>query len=111
MKKIVVIGNGKMAVDCLKIMTATAGQELSLVLTEPRELNPSNGVAVHCRKQGLPHLETAKLNTPEVVDRLSVLAPDIIFNINSFKIIKPALLSIPTNGVINFHNGPLPRYG
>jgi len=111
MKKIVVIGNGKMAVDCLKIMSATPDHIVSLAVTEPRELSPGSGLPAQCRKLGISCLETARLNTPDVVGQVSAIGPDIILNINSFRIIKPALLEIPKDGLVNFHNGPLPRYG
>jgi methionyl-tRNA formyltransferase len=111
MKKLVLIGSGKMAVDCLKIMTETPHDVLSIAITEPRAVSAGNPLPLYCREQGVPCLETEWINSSGVVDRLSTIGPDIMFNINSFQIIRPRLLSVPREGIINFHNGPLPRYG
>jgi methionyl-tRNA formyltransferase len=111
MKRIVVIGNGKMAVDCLKIMTGTPHAVLSLAITEPREIPSENAVALYCTRAGIPCLETGRINSADVIDRVSTIAPDIMFNINSFQIVRKGILSVPKEGIVNFHNGPLPRYG
>src|SRR6476659_9154377 len=88
MKKLVLIGSGKMAVDCLKIMTETPHDVLSIAITEPRAVSAGNPLPLYCREQGVPCLETEWINSSGVVDRLSTIGPDIMFNI-----------------------GPLPRYG
>jgi methionyl-tRNA formyltransferase len=110
-KRLAVIGNGKMAVDCLKIIKNTAGLEVALVVTEPRTISPGNTVQAYATKENLAFIESEKINAPAVVEALQAAAPDVILNINSFQIIRPAILDIPREGVINFHNGPLPKYG
>jgi methionyl-tRNA formyltransferase len=110
-KRISVIGNGKMAADCIKIVKATAGVEVANVLTQPKSALPGNSLPAYCLKEAIPFLETEKINGPDALAALRDNAPDVILNINSFKIIRQAVLSIPREGVINFHNGPLPRYG
>jgi len=110
-KRVAVIGNGKMAVDCIKILKSTPGLELTFVLTEPKAVTPSNSLPAYCSRENIPFVETDKINAPEMVAALRERRPDVILNINSFKIIRPAILAIPPEGVINFHNGPLPRYG
>jgi methionyl-tRNA formyltransferase len=111
MKRIVVIGNGKMAVDCLKIMKAARDAEISMVITEADGTAWGNAVIKHCEKNGIPCMETPNLNADDVVAALSGIGPDVVFSINSYRIIKRRILSIPKEGIINFHNGPLPRYG
>ena len=46
----------------------------------------------------------------KIISVLRELRPDIIFSINNFQLLKDEILSIPPLGIINFHNGPLPRY-
>jgi methionyl-tRNA formyltransferase len=111
MKKLVLIGNGQMAVDCLRVMTETPHGVVPLAITEPRAVSPGNALPIYCRKQGIPCLETERINSSDVIDMLSMIGPDIVFNINSSQIIKSRLLSVPKEGIVNFHNGPLPRYG
>jgi methionyl-tRNA formyltransferase len=111
MKQLVLIGGGQMAVDCLRILTEMPHEVVSLAITEPSAISPGNALPLYCRKQGIPCLETERINSSDVIDRLSTIGPDIIFNINSFQIVRPRLLSVPKEGIVNFHNGPLPRYG
>jgi methionyl-tRNA formyltransferase len=111
MKRIVVIGNGKMAVDCLKIMKTARDTEISLVITEADGTTWGNVVINHCEKNDIRCMETPSLNADDVVAALSEIGPDVIFSINSYRIIKRRILSTPKEGIINFHNGPLPRYG
>jgi methionyl-tRNA formyltransferase len=110
-KRLAVIGNGKMAVDCLKIMKSTPGVEVALVVTEPRTISPGNTVQAYATRENLAFVESEKIHSPGVVEALQAAAPDVILNINSFQIIRPVILAIPRQGVINFHNGPLPKYG
>lgn len=41
---------------------------------------------------------------------IAAVAPDLILNVNSFDIFPPDLIDAAPDGIINFHNGPLPRY-
>jgi len=111
MKRIVVIGNGKMAIDCLKIMVGNPGVDLPLVITEPKNCSVVDSASSYCEQEGIPHLETTKPGSAEVFDELRRIDPHLIFNINSYKMIREPILSLPEEGVINFHNGPLPKYG
>jgi methionyl-tRNA formyltransferase len=107
MKCVVVIGNGKMALDCLKILMDKA-VEVPLVVHAPIE--ESARLARFCERQGIPTLPIRDPGEREVVERVQEFEPDIIFNINSFSILREPLLSLPPEGIMNFHNGPLPRY-
>ncbi|MBI1875558.1 MAG: hypothetical protein HYS05_16965, partial [Acidobacteria bacterium] len=83
---------------------------IGLVVTEPASAG-KNILTDYCRRAGIPVVETNRLNQPEAVDLFRRTAPDLLFSINNFKIIKEPLLAIPADGTVNFHNGPLPRYG
>ena len=41
---------------------------------------------------------------------IAAVASDLILNVNSFDIFPPDLIGAAPDGIINFHNGPLPRY-
>jgi methionyl-tRNA formyltransferase len=111
MKRAVVIGNGKMAIDCLSIMQESPDLAVSLVITEPQTTSLSSMLALYCAQHGIPCVETMQINSQQVVEQLQTIKPDFIFNINSARIIKQPLLSLPSVQIINFHNGPLPKYG
>lgn len=111
MKNIVVIGNGKITIDCISIMRARTDVKVALVIaTGLRSPVPGMSIEQYCRNESISLLETAKINTESVINRIRNVRPDFIFNINSLNIIKEGILSIPEQGVINFHRGPLPDY-
>ncbi len=86
--------------------------ELALVITPtpPDEKKLGMSLADYCTKQKIPFLETDTINSEEVLQAASEANVDLGFSLSNFSIIKKALLDIPKEGFINFHNGPLPRY-
>jgi methionyl-tRNA formyltransferase len=59
---------------------------------------------------GCEQLPSRNFNQADTVNRLRELVPDLILSVNNFDIIKSDLLTLPPEGIINFHNGPLPQY-
>jgi len=111
MRRFVIIGNGKMAMDCIEHILQTDGCHISLVVYDRKLNNPSSSIAVFLESKGVQSLPINKLNTEVNISIIREKSPDFILNINSFKIIKENLLKVPKRGIINFHNGPLPKYG
>lgn len=111
MNRYVIIGNGKMAIDCLKMAVEAEIGEIALVVCDSLEETPVSRIATACADLGIPCKDNGNINDPALVEEIRAIGPDVIFNINSFKIIREDLLSTAKTGVINFHNGPLPRYG
>ncbi len=112
-KKIVVIGNGKIAADCLKIILAaveTRPWELAHVIADSSQNISTESVEKICRLRGVSCEVSKNVNAPEVLQRLEEISPEIIFSINNFQLLRAPLLALAPRGVINFHNGPLPRY-
>jgi methionyl-tRNA formyltransferase len=54
--------------------------------------------------------EVHKINSPEMINDLNVLSPDLIVSIRFGGILKETVISIPKKGVINLHLGILPKY-
>ena len=114
-RKIVVIGNGKMAVDCAQIILGQTGAEardwqLAFVAIDSSRADSTEALEKFCTGAGLPHARVAKINAPDFLAQMRALAPDIIFSINNFQVIRDALMALPARGIINFHNAPLPKY-
>lgn len=110
-RRAVVIGNGRPAQECLSILVAHPGVEIRTVVLEPGADLAQRRLSAYCTDHELRALvNSTSVNSPEVVERLTEDAPDFIFSINNFQILKPSLLSIPKMGAINFHNGPIPEY-
>jgi methionyl-tRNA formyltransferase len=55
-------------------------------------------------------LPVDNVNDAAAVATINEVRPDIIFSVNNWDVIRGDLLAIPRDGIINFHNGPLPRY-
>ena len=54
--------------------------------------------------------EVNHINSPEIIEDLSALSPDLIVSIRYGGILKDRVISIPPKGVINLHSGILPKY-
>jgi len=111
MNRYVIIGNGKMAIDCLKMAVEADIGDMALVVCDSLEETPVSRIATACAELDIPCRDNGNVNDPALVEEIRAIEPDVIFNINSFKIIRDDLLATAKTGVINFHNGPLPRYG
>ncbi len=109
MKKIVIIGNGKMTIECLKIIKAYKNAHILLVIADPKDITLMF-LKQYCKREGLDLELSNNVNSLDIVEKIKKTKPDIIFNINSFQIIRKKLIGIPSDGIINFHNGPLPTY-
>ena len=110
-RRIVLIGNGKMAIDCLTIMREHPNLNVLFVITDPLIQSVGSSLKDYCAQQNINCLESENVNAPEIVNKLVETEPEIIFNINSYKIIKEKILALPNVRIVNFHNGPLPTYG
>lgn len=106
-KRLAIIGDGKIAGDCIAAVASTANLNLRTYVYHgtnawsQRNL-PSDSSA---RK-----VECTNANEPEVVETLRAERLDLIINVNSFDILRAPLLGAALDGAINFHNGPLPQY-
>jgi methionyl-tRNA formyltransferase len=108
--RIVVIGNGGFAVNCLQVMTASAGINVPLVIVDPKAPAVQGLLQRVCLDRNLPVMEAADINAKAIIDAVAAAAPDFLFSVYNMQIIKRTLLEIPRIAAVNFHNGPLPRY-
>ncbi len=106
-----VIGNGKMAVDCIKYMQKYEDAKIAFFIYDPKKDNPSDSIMKTFEDAGINVKGITKINSPEAVEFVKRHKPDIMFSINNYRIIKDDLIAIPKTGTINFHNAPLPLYG
>ena len=59
---------------------------------------------------GVPVVPTNSLNSPEYVERVRAIAPDVIVSVAAPEILDAELLSVPRLGCVNVHSGRLPTY-
>lgn len=66
-------------------------------------------VAVFAREHEIRVLQPARLRSPEVLELLGDLAPDVIVTVAYGKIIPKEILDLPPHGAINVHPSLLPK--
>ena len=109
--KIVIIGNGKIASDCIRIMLEKGTHAVLHVFYEQQK-NPEPAALMKTISEfQLNASSIHRIHDEENVNILANLNPDWIFNINCYQYLRPQVLAAASKGVINFHNGPLPLYG
>jgi methionyl-tRNA formyltransferase len=110
-KRVVVVGNGRMAQACSEVLLRCPAAVLSLVVAEQRADVAQERLAGFCARANVQILQpSGSVNAEGVVAAIAAVAPDLIFSIDNFQIFGPALLATPRDGCINFHNGPIERY-
>ena len=89
------------------------GANIAAVVThwdDPREAIWFRSVAERARSAGLPVLQPASVNCPEVTHEIARLAPDMIFSFYFREILSRHILALPSQGALNLHGSLLPRY-
>lgn len=54
--------------------------------------------------------EVNQINSPETIEMLTALSPDLIVSVRYGGILKETVINIPAKGVLNLHSGILPKY-
>lgn len=62
------------------------------------------------KSRGIVVSEIQSINCDTGLQTIKAFAPDLIISIRFGLILQPAVISIPTFGVINLHSGELPKY-
>jgi len=114
MTRIVFMGTPAFAVPTLERLADRA--EVVAVVTQPdrpagrkrRQAPPPVKEAALAR--GLPVWQPSTLRTPEAVERLRALAPDLIIVVAFGQILRAEVLAIPPHGCLNLHGSLLPKY-
>jgi len=113
--KIVFMGTPEFAVPSLK-MLLNEGYDVAAVVSQPdrpkgrkRVLTPTPVKEV-ALENGIPVLQPLKLRSPESVDELAKLQPDLIVTAAYGQILPKAVLDLPRLGCINVHGSLLPQY-
>src|SRR3954447_16222705 len=67
-------------------------------------------IARLAQEKGISMLPAASVNSPEYLERVRRLAPDVIVSVAAPEIFRSEILRIPRLGCINIHSGRLPVY-
>jgi natural product biosynthesis luciferase-like monooxygenase protein len=100
MVRAVIIGDESLLVQCAERLLRN-DVEIVAVITD------SAAIADWARSASLPVLSASA----DFASDLEGTAFDWLLSITNLRVLPPALLRLPRRGAINFHDGPLPRYG
>ena len=94
-----VIGTGSLLIQCSEVLLGDGNEILGVVSGDP-------GIGRWAQGKGLPTLAFDF----ELGNVLRQRPADYIFSIANLAILQPEVLESARRGVVNFHDGPLPRY-
>jgi len=109
------MGTPEFAVPSLE-MLVNEGYEVIAVVTQPdKPKGRGNKMAAPPVKEfALKHqievLQPDKIKTPEFIDQIKALKPDLLITAAYGKILSRELLEVPVHGCINVHGSLLPAY-
>ncbi len=113
--RIVFLGTGEFGVPSLRAL-AEADMAPALVVSQPdrpkgrRKTPTPPPLAAEALALGLPLFQPAKVNRPDVRERIAAVSPDVLVVIAYGQILRPKLLAIPRLGSVNVHGSLLPRH-
>ncbi|GAB7053902.1 MULTISPECIES: methionyl-tRNA formyltransferase [unclassified Paenibacillus] len=114
--RVIFMGTPEFAVPSLQTLLEYDGVEVVAVVTQPdrpvgrkRVLTPTP-VKAEAEKHGIPVLQPERLRSPESVDALSALQPELIVTAAYGQILPKSVLDLPRLGCINIHASLLPKY-
>jgi methionyl-tRNA formyltransferase len=115
--RVVFLGTPEFAVPTLEALIAHPNLDVVAVVTQPdrpagrnqkTHVPPTKRVAL---LHSIPVLQPESLaKSPETVEMLNVLNPDLIVMVAFGQILKKAVLKLPRLGVVNLHASLLPSY-
>lgn len=105
-----IIGDGQMAAQCAKLIAEHDAFVLSAVIHHQSDHDRGSRLHKVCSDFGVPLLAVNNVNDGIAIETLNDVKPDIVFSVNNWDIIHADELNVPRDGIVNFHNGPLPDY-
>lgn len=113
--RIIFMGTPDFAVPSLE-MLISEGYEVAAVVTQPDKPKGRGNkmsappVKEFALEHGIEVLQPDKIKTPEFVEQIRALSPDLLVTAAYGKILSKDLLEVPKFGCINVHGSILPAY-
>jgi methionyl-tRNA formyltransferase len=110
--RILFFGYSEVGYECLDLLLSRGDNVVALVTHEdnPHEKIWFKTPAVAVRAKGIPIFTPEKVNTPEWIERLASLKPDLILSVYYRNMISSKILALPRLGAFNLHGSLLPKY-
>jgi methionyl-tRNA formyltransferase len=110
--RILFFGYSEVGYECLSLLLERGDNVIALITHED---NPNEKIwfktpAVAARERGIPVFTPEKVNTPEWLERVAALKPDLILSVYYRNMISSKILALPRLGAFNLHGSLLPKY-
>jgi methionyl-tRNA formyltransferase len=110
--RILFFGYSEVGYECLELLLARGDNVVALITHED---NPDEKIwfktpAVAAREHGVTVRTPAGVNTPEWIEKIAALRPDLILSVYYRNMICAPILALPRLGAFNMHGSLLPRY-
>jgi methionyl-tRNA formyltransferase len=117
--RLVMMGTGTFAEPTFEALVASFGGDVVGLVTQPERdagnkrgstRQTGKGMANIARAANVPVAQPESINTPEGLDQLRAMKPDLLVVAAYGQILSKDVLSIPARGTINVHASLLPKY-
>jgi len=117
--RLVMMGTGTFAEPTFEAVLAAFGADVVGLVTQPERdagskrgstRQTGKGMAHIARDANVPVAQPESINTPEGLELLRAMKPDLLVVAAYGQILSPDVLSVPTRGTINVHASLLPKY-
>jgi methionyl-tRNA formyltransferase len=117
--QIVMMGTGTFAEPTFEALIAEFGADVVGLVTQPERdagnkrgstRQTGKGMAAIAQQHGVKVAQPESINTPEGLEQLRQMKPDLLVVAAYGQILSKDVLSIPSRGVINVHASLLPKY-
>jgi methionyl-tRNA formyltransferase len=110
--RILFFGYSEVGYECLSLLLERGDNVVGLFTHED---NPNEKIwfktpAVAAREKEIPIYTPEKINTPEWIERIAALQPDLILSVYYRNMISSKILALPRRGAFNMHGSLLPKY-
>lgn len=110
--RILFFGYSEVGYECLSLLLERGDNVVGLFTHED---NPNEKIwfktpAVAAREKGIPIFTPEKIGTPEWVEKIAALKPDLILSVYYRNMISTKILALPPLGAFNMHGSLLPKY-
>ncbi len=110
--RILFFGYSEVGYECLSLLLERGDNIVALITHEdnPHEKIWFKTPAVAAKEKGIPIFTPEKANTPEWIERIAALKPDLILSVYYRNMISSKILPLAPLGAFNMHGSLLPKY-
>ena len=110
--RILFFGYSEVGYTCLDLLLSRGDNVIGLITHED---NPDEKIwfktpALAAQEQGIPVFTPESVNTPEWIERIAAMKPDLILSVYYRNMISQPILDLPPLGAFNLHGSLLPKY-